>query len=63
MIEYSIFQLMKKNGISEMVLIDAGIKAMEIERMKMNLPVNLAVIDKGCAALHCQPGDILTHRA
>ncbi len=48
---------LKKQDLAKM----AGISKVTLAKLSKNDPVSLDVIDRICAALNCQPGDLLEY--
>lgn len=63
MISYKPFQkmLIDKNLKKQEVLKLAGISNATMAKLNTNEYVSLEIIDKICAALNCQPGDLLEY--
>lgn len=63
MISYKPFQkmLIDKNLKKQEVLKLAGISNATMAKLNTNEYVSLEIIDKLCAALNCQPGDLLEY--
>lgn len=64
MISYDkLFALLQSRGYHKYTLRQlAGISAPTIAKLSKGETVNTAVIDRICAALDCQPGDIMEYR-
>ncbi|MDR3587496.1 MAG: helix-turn-helix transcriptional regulator [Desulfosporosinus sp.] len=63
MISYKPFQkmLIDKGLRKQQVMTDAGISNATMAKLNTNSYVSLEIVDKLCAALGCQPGDLLEH--
>lgn len=63
MISYKPFQkLLIDRGLKKtQVMSDAGISNATMAKLNTNEYVSLEVIDKLCAALNCQPGDLIEY--
>ena len=57
---YKLFDYMLRNNISRKYIIEnAHVSNATLSKMRKNLNVEMSVIDKLCALLDVQPGDIL----
>lgn len=63
MISYKPFQkmLIDRGLKKQQVMNDAGISNATMAKLNTNSYVSLEIIDKLCAALGCQPGDLLEY--
>lgn len=53
--------LIDRNIKKGIVMEQAGVSKATMARLSTNKYVSLEVIDKLCAALNCQPGDLIEH--
>jgi len=59
---FKLLDMLNKKGISKGELQKiASFSSATMAKISSNKPVNLAIIDAVCAALHCQPGDVLEY--
>lgn len=63
MISYKLFQkmLIDKGLRKQQVMADTGISNATMAKLNTNSYVSLEIIDKLCATLSCQPGDLIEH--
>lgn len=63
MISYKLFQkmLIDRSLKKQDVMKAAGISNATMAKLNTNQYVSLEIIDKLCAALNCQPGDLLEY--
>jgi len=63
MISYKPFQkmLIDRGLRKQQVMTDAGISNATMAKLNTNSYVSLEIVDKLCAALGCQPGDLLEY--
>lgn len=61
---YKLLDLLNRSNISkEELRIKIEVSSATMAKLSKNQPVSLDVIDKICATLNCQPGDILEYTA
>ncbi len=61
---YKLLDLLNRSNISkEELRIKIEVSSATMAKLSKNQPVSLDVIDKICATLNCQPGDILEYIA
>lgn len=59
---YKLLDLLNRSNISkEELRIKIEVSSATMAKLSKNQPVSLDVIDKICATLNCQPGDILEY--
>lgn len=62
MINYNkLFSLLKKNNIGQSHLQEKGLHGNVYQKLRKNELVRVDTIDKLCAILNCQPGDIMEY--
>ena len=61
---YKLLDLLNRSNISkEELRVKIEVSSSTMAKLSKNQPVSLDVIDKICATLNCQPGDILEYIA
>ncbi len=61
---YKLLDLLNRSNISkEELRVKIEVSSATMAKLSKNQPVSLDVIDKICATLNCQPGDILEYIA
>ena len=61
---YKLLDLLNRSNISkEDLRVKIEVSSATMAKLSKNQPVSLDVIDKICATLNCQPGDILEYIA
>ena len=61
---YKLLDLLNRSNISkEELRVKIEVSSATMAKLSKNQPVSLDVIDKICATLDCQPGDILEYIA
>ena len=59
---YKLLDMLNKKGISKTRLQNiASFSSATMAKLSANKPVNLLIINSICAALDCQPGDIMEY--
>ena len=59
---YKLLDLLNRSNISkEELRVKIEVSSATMAKLSKNQPVSLDVIDKICATLNCQPGDILEY--
>lgn len=56
-----LFAVMESRGVNKNYLRKNGIHANTVDRLLKNKSVNSDIIDRLCAILDCQPGDIMEY--
>ncbi|MCH5352165.1 MAG: helix-turn-helix domain-containing protein [Acutalibacter sp.] len=60
MLDYSpLWETMRKKGVSQYALIQAGIDRRTLDWLKKNKNITLLSLEKLCAILKCKPNDIV----
>ncbi len=60
MVDYGpLWDTMKKKGISQYALIQAGIDRRTLDWLKKNKNITMLTLEKLCAALDCSPNEVV----
>ena len=59
-LDYSpLWETMRKRGVSQYALIQAGVDRRTLDWLKKNRNITLLSMEKLCRILHCKPNDIV----
>ncbi|MBP2642497.1 MAG: hypothetical protein H6Q67_384 [Firmicutes bacterium] len=59
---YKLFDLLNRKGLSKGQFAElTGLSSATVAKLSNNKPVNTTIINRICAALNCQPGDIMEY--
>ena len=59
---YKLFDILNRKGISKGQFAElTGLSSATVAKLSSNKPINTNIINRICAALNCQPGDMMEY--